>query len=690
MSEFSPYSQYINSFLDLEGSPTDNGLTIETAGTDPIVDETSIYGPGPVLSPFLANDMDQTAPVNTSPTLGQLDTAEFGELMEPCHGPVDLDAEASIFFEGSGAEFPPAMTSSDSLFWQDNPAPTFDNYTLEQSGYSDPQGAIGTSYHGYGPVEPFSNEQGNVANEQDAFTQQFPAANLQEPVNYGLGVELMTSGASLHPTVSATPLDYQSTYNPHTAYSQPTQFHSGSRSPRSNHKVFPAEKPEKDLEHDWVRINGSTAGKSTRTGKINKYNASKVYSPTIHPIGSWMSSRTERMFEYTRNGELSELTFTPEEIESFLFDRPPQFRNQLTIWIQKTPADSGRRYPTMGSDKCRFADCPQGAIKGQRTIAVGSFRVAFDEQWAIHHDQRDPFFVAGYAHLYCLERFCDFPSICKLLKVRPDVRYLKDEPRGQWGASVGEDVVKKRATEFIDLCRNDSLATTYPEYPFIHPRKLTGAEFEFDHTLTKALNVAKLEETSHSKKAMMEERGLTNSNVLVHKGDLQMYVDAKQAMSRTRKRALGKLKDRQGRRAAKKGGSQNGDGDSSSELSDAAPDSDEDFTMTQPSRQWPKKRKTSQKVTKKRSIEISDEEDNETDHVSARSAPKKTRLIEVIDEEEENNNSTASEPLKPRKTVRFADLPSIDTSVGEAAKVAHSQPQTRRGALADSLYGFDA
>ena len=54
-------------------------------------------------------------------------------------------------------------------------------------------------------------------------------------------------------------------------------------------------------------------------------------------------------------------------------------------------------------------------------ILPGQFRVTFDEQ-PDPTPRRDPRIFVGFAHLYCFERFMDFPQICHDFNVLPDTR----------------------------------------------------------------------------------------------------------------------------------------------------------------------------------------------------------------------------------------------------------------------------
>ena len=168
-----------------------------------------------------------------------------------------------------------------------------------------------------------------------------------------------------------------------------------------------------------------------RTENIRAFNPSEFYSPLESRPASWGSINADtgdQLFQYTEHGELNPLhSFTVEQMIEYIGKHPLHRsrgsnarRSGLKLWVQTVPADSGRRYPHKSSDKCRFACCPDPL----RTIRKGEFRIAFDEQST--RRKTDPFHTAGYVHLYCLEKFLDFPQICKDYNVIPDTRELKE------------------------------------------------------------------------------------------------------------------------------------------------------------------------------------------------------------------------------------------------------------------------
>ena len=118
------------------------------------------------------------------------------------------------------------------------------------------------------------------------------------------------------------------------------------------------------------------------------------------------------------------MKFDPKSLESFIYYHPLAiYEKGLTLWVQCVPADSGSRYPTVESSKCRFEGCPVP----KNTIKKGEFRVCFDEwDWHPNAAKKDPFHNAGYVHLYCLEKFVDFPQLCKTGLVKGDNRKLRD------------------------------------------------------------------------------------------------------------------------------------------------------------------------------------------------------------------------------------------------------------------------
>lgn len=292
---------------------------------------------------------------------------------------------------------------------------------------------------------------------------------------------------------------------------------------------FKAEKPKKDDGKTWIRINGTTEGKTCRTGKINQYRAEDHYSKKPNPFGNW---NEDKSMKYNSYNELNNGTFTVKQIETFIYDHPVTAKGgKMMLWIQKAPADSARRYPTAGSSKCRFADCPiQRKLKG--SIQQGHYRVAFDENWTTYGAETDPLIVAGYVHLYCFERFLDLPRICRLtnVEVDVDVRVIPQEPNHQFLPSLEGKLELGIAREHIDAFKNGTYRQLFHDYPD-HKNYNNGDEKTHMTTLTYKLSKVKHESRRTALKQTLEARIGDNPNAgsqfCVHLGDLEMLVAAK-------------------------------------------------------------------------------------------------------------------------------------------------------------------
>ena len=317
--------------------------------------------------------------------------------------------------------------------------------------------------------------------------------------------------------------------------------------------MYDNEAPKADKARPWVRVNSATKG-NTRTGKTNNY-GDGPYRQTIHPLGPtpcWTASDGSN-FRYNQWGELQGVSFKASQLKRFLYEHPfhknggPKTSpRKLIIWIQKMPGDSAKRVNTQHGLKCRVAECPAGIYK-TRTINTGHHRVAFDEQWATHGDTRNPMHVAGYAHLYCMERFFDFKAICRDLDVRVDDRELTGEPTGEWVAGLGQGTEENRITkEFITMAKTGKHTERWSEYPAHNPARSGARKLPHKNTLVHRLVEKKADATGHSKMRMMMNRGRSATQFFVNMGDLQLQVDTQQA------RNAAKSKKEKGRQTQKR------------------------------------------------------------------------------------------------------------------------------------------
>lgn len=75
--------------------------------------------------------------------------------------------------------------------------------------------------------------------------------------------------------------------------------------------------------------------------------------------------------------------------------------------VEKQAPLTGHRHPRgLESTRCRFARCP---VDG--TIRPGQIRVSISEFLDPDNQILDPYHNAFYVHLYCLEHFCNLPSL---------------------------------------------------------------------------------------------------------------------------------------------------------------------------------------------------------------------------------------------------------------------------------------
>jgi hypothetical protein len=234
--------------------------------------------------------------------------------------------------------------------------------------------------------------------------------------------------------------------------------------------------------------------KTLRSSKIHAFDPEKTYKQGKEAIFQPWTSSSGFDFKYSENGELEDKTLSAEKLADFLYDHPDQ-PGKMVLWIQSCPADSSRRYPGWNTARCRFRDCPVQ----NRTIRAGHLRVVFDEKYNMFRHDSDPFMFAATVHLYCLERFLDLPSICRLpnIEVRPDNRAMPREMdgRNRAGLNFPEEFI---AGQFLEACCEGKQSllygvTDYPEHKSdgaSKEHKSDGASKEHSKTLNFAMQTA--------------------------------------------------------------------------------------------------------------------------------------------------------------------------------------------------------
>ncbi|KAF9695671.1 hypothetical protein EKO04_006477 [Ascochyta lentis] len=308
-------------------------------------------------------------------------------------------------------------------------------------------------------------------------------------------------------------------------------------------KYIPGEKPKKVDAKPWIRTNANTEG-DTRTAKINNWKNRYEYKPL--PTGPWSSGK--HTFKYTGYENVDFLTEAPmstRKIKEYIMKYPCDDNRRLILWIQKMPADQGRRYGSRQHSKCVFRDCPiQRYVEG--TISTGEYRVAFDEKHYTYGDQVDPYDCAAYAHLYCMEQFLDFEQVCQVADVRVDTRLdMPLEPNGKAAFSMVDVPARHEMECFIKAASKGKLRyiRRWHNYP-VHVDYKWDEQKPHEHTLTYLAHrmYEAHQDDSHKKQAAL--RRVTVSQRRVHLGDLEMSVADKRIMIEV---FGGKKKGRKGR-----------------------------------------------------------------------------------------------------------------------------------------------
>ena len=195
-----------------------------------------------------------------------------------------------------------------------------------------------------------------------------------------------------------------------------------------------------------------------------------VYSPLQQPPEPWghctLDGQTiSDRFKYNQFGELEPGDFfTAAEMKTYLLNHYLHINGNakeggLKLWIQRNPPDSKHRYGHSCAARCRFLDC----IAQNRLINQGHTRVAFDEL-SCRGENLDPMHNAGYVHLYCLERFMNFPHLCSTLQVRVEDRHLPNEHNGKNKMMLSSTQEFREAKRFIENCEMGKISSSYPDF----------------------------------------------------------------------------------------------------------------------------------------------------------------------------------------------------------------------------------
>lgn len=297
--------------------------------------------------------------------------------------------------------------------------------------------------------------------------------------------------------------------------------------------------PTWDPNKPWVKINATTEGRNLRSAKIQGFNPAEVYTPLPEIPQPWGS------FAYTQHGELeANRVYSVAEIRNFLYEHPlnnlPDGQaKQFRLWVQRSPADSARRYPHQNSSRCRFHDC----FGPERGIHAGHFRVTFDEQ-SFQNANVDPFLNAGYVHLFCLEQLMDFPQIVRDFDIRIDDRALPAEPDGINRMTLepprGFSSLEAAAKKFFENCRLGLPGQPPDVITKLHKKNIM---FTPDGTLTQLLHAVKLYTDPPARRSRKTKDENDESRAIVTLGNLILENQARESRKQAVKQAAAARKE---------------------------------------------------------------------------------------------------------------------------------------------------
>ena len=264
-----------------------------------------------------------------------------------------------------------------------------------------------------------------------------------------------------------------------------------------------------------------------RMHRNKDYIENSAYAPLNEAPKTW------DIFEYTKDGELDpSRLFSADEINRFLLTHPLHQshgnlkESPLKLRVHKTPPSSAKRFPN--GLFCRFRMCPM------RTINQGQLLVIADEL-SIEHPDHDLYLNAAYFHLWCMERYCDFPAICASLDVTAKGRNSRKEhgrknrfALGSEEERVVKDFVVSSASgkpgAWVARCPDQQTSGFCSHYD---PQSLA-----YKGTLCHQLTLTKLHYGGQGRinlrKGREEKAGYQGATIIRHMGDLSKEAEMRE------------------------------------------------------------------------------------------------------------------------------------------------------------------
>lgn len=238
--------------------------------------------------------------------------------------------------------------------------------------------------------------------------------------------------------------------------------------------------------------------------------------------------------KYSKQGELKPIVkFDRKNLEAYVRGCAQQ-GIPLRLWIQNSATMHTDRFPSRASSMCRAANCPVR----NNTIARGMYQVCFDEHPAETSNGRfDPFYVAGYMHLFCLEEMIPMAELMTFADVQPDTRDFPLEQRNPM--SLNRD----GAGRTLLGAYNEWKSAHYDRYVF-SGISIPKATRRSSDCLYKFLTVKKMEAQPSTRQKMRDQRN--GFDISKHCGNLRKLLTHKADVKKKRKQARSESEDGSG------------------------------------------------------------------------------------------------------------------------------------------------
>ncbi|CAK7565892.1 MAG: hypothetical protein SEPTF4163_003822 [Sporothrix epigloea] len=227
--------------------------------------------------------------------------------------------------------------------------------------------------------------------------------------------------------------------------------------------------------------------------------------------------------KYGKNGELkASLVFNRKTLEAYIRGCAGH-GIPLRLWIQNSATMHTDRFPSRASSICRAENCP---VRNS-TISRGMYQVCLDEYPVETTNGRyDPFYVAGYMHLFCLEEMISMAELMTFADVQADVREFPLEQRNPM--SLNRDGVGR------------TLLGAYNEWKSVHldhfvqtRRPLPRSPRKSGDCLYKHLTLKKMDSQPTTRQKMRDQRN--GFDISKHCGNLRKLMTYKADAKKKRK-----------------------------------------------------------------------------------------------------------------------------------------------------------